>query len=289
MSATHERGESRERVSNAKGDRPVDLQLNGKRALVTGATGGIGQGIARTLAREGVAVVVHGRNDTEAGRVVQQIASEGGRAFAVLGDLSRDDAARAVTDTAIAVMGGVDILVNCAARYEQMSWMESSPDKWLDMFNHDVLSMVRLVQNLAPGMKASGWGRLIQIASSSALQPGPTGPDYSAAKAAVINLSVSLSKDLASTGITANTICPGPIMTDGFERLWRAIARERGWGDEWSDIERKIVAEVLPNPTGRIGRVEEVAGLIALVASPLGGFINGANLRVDGGYVVGVH
>lgn len=267
----------------------MDLQLSNKRALVTGAAGGIGQGIAKTLAQEGAIVVVHGRADAGASRIVQEILSAGGSATAVLGDLSRDDIAREVAERSVAAMGGVDILVNCAARYEQMSWMESSSDKWLDMFNHDVRSMVRLVQNLAPAMKSRGWGRFIQIASSAALQPGAIGPDYSAAKVAVMNLSVSLSKDLANTGITANTICPGPIMTDGFERLWRIVARERGWGDEWAEIERKLVVEALPNPTGRVGRVEEVSGLIALVASPLGGFINGADLRVDGGYVVGVH
>ena len=185
------------------------LQLKGRRALVTGATGGIGQGVARTLAREGVAVVVHGRNDKEARRVVQQIASEGGRAFAVLGDLSRDDAARAVADTSIAVIGGVDILVNCAARYEQMSWMESSQQAALTCSpTRSCSRWCRSSLILAPAMKASGWGRLIQIAGSSALSPVQR-TYYSAAKAVVMNLSVSLSKDLASTGSPPIRSVPG--------------------------------------------------------------------------------
>lgn len=124
---------------------------------------------------------------------------------------------------------------------------------------------------------------------SAGVQPYALGPDYSAAKAAIINLSISLSKDLAGTGITANTISPGTIMTAGFEQLWRDYAKTKGWGNDWNEIERNVVKEVLPNPTGRVGRIEEVASLVALVASPNGGFINGANLRVDGGYVVSVN
>lgn len=267
----------------------MDLQLQGKRALVTGSSGGIGEGIAKTLAKEGVAVVVHGRNEQQANRVSQEITTTGGKAVVVLGDLSKDDDAQNVAEAALAALGGIDILVNNAGGYAQVNWMESSPAKWADMYNHDVLSMVRLVQHLAPQMKQIGWGRFIQISSSAGVQPYAFGPDYSAAKAAINNLSVSLAKDLAGTGITANTISPGPIMTAGFEQLWRDYAKTKGWGDDWNEIERNVVKEVLPNPTGRVGRIEEVANVVALVASPLGGYINGANLRVDGGYVIGVN
>ncbi len=267
----------------------MDLQLQGKRALVTGSSGGIGEGIAKTLASEGVAVVVHGRNKQSANCVAQEITATGGKAFVALGDLSNDEGAQNVADAALEALGGIDILVNNAGGYDQVDWMESKPSKWADMFNHDVLSMVRLVQHLAPQMKQLGWGRFIQLSSSAGVQPYAFGPDYSAAKAAIINLSVSLAKDLAGTGITANTISPGPIMTSGFEQLWRNYAKTKGWGDDWNEIERNVVKEVLPNPTGRVGRISEVASLVALVASPNGGFINGANLRVDGGYVVGVN
>lgn len=185
----------------------MDLQLQGKRALVTGSSGGIGEGIVKTLASEGVAVVVHGRNEQSANRVAQEITATGGKAFVVLGDLSNDEGAQNVADAALSALGGIDILVNNAGGYEQVDWMESKPSKWADMFNHDVLSMVRLVQHLAPQMKQLGWGRFIQLSSSAGVQPYAFGPDYSAAKAAIINLSVSLAKDLAGTGITANTIC----------------------------------------------------------------------------------
>jgi 3-oxoacyl-[acyl-carrier protein] reductase len=267
----------------------MNLQLEGKKALVTGSSGGIGEAIAKTLAQEGVAVVVHGRRETEAARVAQEITKAGGRAKVVIGDLADDAQAKSVGDAALAAFGGIDILVNNAGGYEQMGWMDTTPEKWAQMFNHDVFSMVRMVRHLARQMKERKWGRFIQIASGVGVQPMAIGPDYAAAKAAIINLSVSLSKELANTGITSNTVSPGPILTGGFERLFRGMAKEKGWGDDWAEIERKIVRELLPNPSGRVGRVEEISALVALVASPLGGYINGANLRVDGGAVVGVN
>ena len=267
----------------------MDLQLKGKRALVTGSSSGIGEGIAKCLAREGAIVAVHGRREKEANRVAQEITAAGGTAFVALGDLSKDEESHDVAEKALSALGGVDILINNAGGYEQVDWMDSSPSKWAEMYNHDVLSIVRLVQHIAPQMKQLGWGRFIQLSSSAGVQPYAFGPDYSAAKAAIINLSVSLSKDLAGTGITANTISPGPIRTAGFEQLWRDYAKTKGWGNDWTEIERNVVKEVLPNPTGRVGHIEEIADLAAFVSSPLAGYINGANLRVDGGYVVGVN
>ena len=266
----------------------MDLQLKGKRALVTGSSSGIGEAVAKTFAREGVSVVVHGRNERRAMRVAAEIEAEGGTACVALGDLSLDESARSVAETACSALGGIDILVNNAGvGGPQRSWFGTPTVQWAHLVNNDVLSMVRLVHSLVPQMRQRGWGRVIQIASPAAVQPLGEGPDYSAAKAATVNLTVSLSKALANSGVTANTISPGGILTAGFERVWREIAAQRGWGGAWPEIERRIVSEVLPNPTNRLGRVEEVASLVAFVASPLGGYINGANLRVDGGYVVG--
>jgi len=241
------------------------------------------------LAAEGAALVVHGRKAEVAERIAGEIRAAGGRAATALGDISTDADADSVANAAAAAFGGIDILVNNAGSYEQVGWMETTPEKWADMFNHDVLSMVRLIRHLSPGMREAGWGRIVQVASSAAMQPYSHGPDYSAVKAAIVNLTVSLSKDLAGSGVTAVTISPGPIRTKGFEALWRAYAKNNGkdWGEEWSEIEPNVVREVLPNPTGRVGRVDEIAALVALVVSQYGGYINGANLRVDGGYVVG--
>ena len=264
----------------------MDLQLTGKRALVTGSSAGIGEGVARLLAAEGVSVVVHGRRADAAQSVADDIRASGGKAAMAIGDLSDDRQALHVANIARDAFGGIDILVNNAGSYEQVAWMDTTPEKWMDLFNHDLLSMVRMIRALTPDMRKSGWGRVIQIASSAALQPYSFGPDYSAVKAGIVNLSVSLSKDLANTGVTAVTVSPGPIRTKSFEALWRAQSVGKHWGETWEEIEKSVVREVLPNPTGRVGRVEEIAAMVALIASPLGGFINGANVRVDGGYVV---
>lgn len=269
----------------------MDLQLNGKRALVTGSSSGIGKKIAETLAREGATVVVHGRNEERANRVADEIKNNGEKAFVAIGDLSTDEGAKQVIEKALAATNGIDILINNAGGAEAgfQGWMKASPENWAATYSQNTLAAVRLIQKLAPLMKEQGWGRIIQIASGSATQPEAIGADYAAAKAAIVNLSVSLAKELAETGITVNTVMPGTIFSSGLEGVVRKIAQERGWGSDWAELEKRAVHEVWPNPTGRIGRVEDVATLVTFVASPLAGFINGANLRVDGGNITSIN
>jgi len=140
--------------------------------------------------------------------------------------------------------------------------------------------MIRL---LVPQMRQLGWGRIVQISSVVGVQPLAVLPDYNVTKAAAINMTVSLSKELANTGITVNTVTPGPIMTTGWIEWARGVAKAQNWGDDMAEIEARIVKEILPNSVGRVGRIDDIATLVAFVASPLAGFINGANLRVDGG------
>jgi NAD(P)-dependent dehydrogenase (short-subunit alcohol dehydrogenase family) len=132
-------------------------------------------------------------------------------------------------------------------------------------------------------MREQGWGRVIQIASGEATNPYPTMPDYAASKAALVNLSVSLAKSLDRSGVTANTVSPGIVVTHGVERFFRGLAAERGWGESWDEIERHVLADVLDNPSGRLGRPDEVAAVVALLASPWGDYVNASNWRVDGG------
>jgi 3-oxoacyl-[acyl-carrier protein] reductase len=261
----------------------VDLTLAGKRAIVTGSTGGIGEGIAKVLAREGAAVVVQGRNESAARRVQLDIEAAGGKAVIAIGDLATDEGAKLVVDHALAEFGAIDILVNNAGAYDVRGWTDVTPQQWLDTFNQNVLSMVRMIRFLVPQMRQLGWGRIIQLSSLVGVQPLAAHPDYSATKAAVINMTVSLAKELANTGVTVNTVTPGPIMTSGWIEWARGLAKAREWGDDMTQIERRVVQEVLPNSVGRVGRVEDIASAVAFLASPLAGFINGANLRVDGG------
>ncbi len=263
----------------------MDLGLKNKRALVTGSSGGIGEAIAKTLAAEGVAVVVHGRKKGEAQRVVKEIEAAGGRAALALGDLARDEEAERVADAALAAFGGVDILVNNAGSYPLGGWLQATPGDWVRNFESNVFSAVRLIRRLAPPMKDRGWGRIIQIASIAGVQPAPPAAAYSATKAAMINMTVSLARELDSTGVTVNTVSPGPIVTGGWNEFALQLGSAQGWGNDLEEIKKRLLDGWLKNPSGRIGQPEDIADLVAFVASPRAGFVNGANLRVDGGMV----
>jgi NAD(P)-dependent dehydrogenase (short-subunit alcohol dehydrogenase family) len=262
----------------------MDLHLRDKRSVITGSSSGLGEAIAKVLAQEGAIVVIHGRKEDQAKRIAQAITAGGGKAFVAIGDLSTDEGAHQVADQVLSSLGGVDILVNNAGIYKDTSW-ESPPDGWAEIYNANVISMVRIIQLFVPQMKHLGWGRIIQIASGLAMQPFAARPDYEATKAATLNLTVSLAKQLAQTGITVNTVSPGLMVTPGAEQMFRQIAPSKGWGTEWAEIEKHLVQEDWPNPTSRLGRPEEVANMVAFLASPLADYINGANIRVDGGGV----
>jgi 3-oxoacyl-[acyl-carrier protein] reductase len=264
----------------------MDLQLRGKRAVVTGSSSGIGEAIAKSLAAEGVAVVVHGRREDQANRVADEIAANGGQAVVAIGDLSSDAGADAVAKVANDALGGIDILVNNAGAFPHSPWLEATAADWVDLYNVNVGSMVRMITRLAPGMKERGWGRVIAVASGVATMPFPDAGAYSATKGANINLAVGLAKALAGTGITSNAVSPGMVVTPGVEEMLRKLAPQFNLPpDDLAALERFAVENRVPNPSGRLGRPEDIAAAVTFLASPLAGYINGANLRVDGGTV----
>src|SRR5579871_1201745 len=262
----------------------MDLQLQGKRALVTGSSAGIGEAVAKALAQEGVFVVVHGRREVEVHRVVQEIEAAGGRAYAVLGDLGTDESAKQVASATLKATGGVDILVNNAGAFPAKPWLETTAADWVTLYDQNVGSMVRMVNHLVPGMKERGWGRVIAIASGVSSLPFPEMAPYSATKGANVNLAVSLSKALAGTGVTSNVVSPGPIRTPGMEEWARSNMASAGQPYSFEAFEQEFLKN-LPNLVGRIGYVEEIADTVAFLSSPRAAFINGANVRVDGGSV----
>jgi 3-oxoacyl-[acyl-carrier protein] reductase len=263
------------------------LELKGKRALVTGSSSGIGEAIAKRLAAEGASLVVHGRNAERAERVAAAIRSAGGEAQVAIGDLMRDDQAAAVADAAMAALGGIDILVNNAGGESsgggRATFFESTPAEWLAAYNGNVVGAIRLIQRFAPGMKAAGWGRIIQISSLVSHRPNLVIPDYAAAKAALNNMTVGLSLALAGTGVTVNSISPGVILTAGVEGWFRKLSEQFGWGTEWPEIEKRAIAALAPNHIGRAGRPEDVAHAVMYLASPAGGFVTGTDMMVSGG------
>lgn len=259
----------------------MDLGLTGKRALVTGSSAGLGEAIARLLAAEGAAVVVHGRNAERAGKVAADI----GAAAVAIGDLSTDEGADAVADAA----GDVDILVNNAGSYDHLGWTDATPEAWTATYEANVVSAVRMIHRFVPGMRARGWGRVIQLGGGLAIQPTAMQPHYTATLAARHNLAVSLARDLSGTGVTSNVVAPGAILVDSVRDLLTDIAPGHGWGSDWADIERNAARDLVPNDVGRLGRPAEIAAAVGYLVSPAADYVSGATIRVDGGTIRSVH
>ena len=193
----------------------MDLRLQGKRALVTGSSIGLGEAIARALAAEGVAVAaIHGRQPKRTYAVAADIEAHGGRVAVVLGDLTVEGEAQNIADSTIEQLGGIDILVNNAGGTgEKLVWEDTPIRAWTESYERNVLAAVRLISRLLLPMRQSGWGRIVNVSSVAGVMPQPTGPDYSASKAAINNLSLSLTKALGASGVTVNTVSPGMILT----------------------------------------------------------------------------
>jgi NAD(P)-dependent dehydrogenase (short-subunit alcohol dehydrogenase family) len=255
----------------------MDLKLTGRRALVTGSSSGLGEAIARLLAAEGAEVVVHGRDEARARAVARDI----GAAAVAIGDLATDAGADAVA----AAAGELDVLVNNAGAYDHIGWADAGPEVWVRTYEVNVVSGVRMIQRLVPGMRERGWGRVIQIGGGLSSQPMAMQPHYNASLAARHNLAVSLARELKDTGVTSNVVSPGAILVDSVEKLLTTLAPERGWGESWEEIERNAARDFVPNDIGRFGRPEEIAGAVAYLASPYADYVSGATLRVDGGTI----
>ena len=251
----------------------MHLQLEDKVALVTGSDRRTGEIIADTLAAEGAAVIYHG-ND-----------SAPDKALSVSGDVATDEGCEAVVNAVSALGHKVDILVNNYGTADMHHWSTANSDKWLEMYQINVLSAARLVKAFMPSMKEVGWGRIINLGTIGSHQPNNIMPAYYAAKGALATLGVSLAKELGGTGVTVNTVAPGLIRTEQVEAMFRKRASKNAWGDNWDEIVSKVVETDYPNPCGRIAERQEVADLVAFLCSPRAGFINGQNIRIDGGAV----
>ncbi|MGW0512713.1 SDR family NAD(P)-dependent oxidoreductase [Streptomyces olivaceoviridis] len=262
----------------------MDLNLNGRRALVTGSSAGLGEATAKLLTAEGAAVVVHGRDKDRTEKVAQDIRDAGGTATTVLGDLADDEAAAQVARAATAD-GPIDILVNNAGFYRHLSWAEAAPDEWRDTYNVNVVSGVRMIQHLVPAMRERGWGRVITIGGGLASQPMNTHPQYNATLAARHNLAVSLARDLKGTGVTSNVVSPGAILVEATKDLVTEIGPARGWGNTWEEIQPNAVNALIPNDQERFGDPDEIAGAVAYLCSDYAQYISGATIRVDGGLI----
>lgn len=261
----------------------MDLKLTGRRALVTGASRGIGAATARQLAAEGAKVVVHGRDEASVDEVVQSIRAAGGTAMGALGDLADDEGAKSVAEAARACWGGIDILVNNAGGVASpaVAWGTGTSDDWLKTFQVNTLSAVRMCQHFMDEMKARGWGRIIQVSSIACTTPGPTNiPDYLSVKGTLPVLTLSLAKTLADTGVTVNAVAPGYVVTSTLKAYFTGLPENAG--RRWEELEPDI-ARQRNSLVGRFGLPEDVAAMIVFLASPRAAFITGSTMRVDGG------
>ena len=251
----------------------MDLQLNGKTALVTGSTAGIGLEIARRLAAEGADVVVCGRNQAKLDTAAADVGAR-----AVLADPATADGAA----TLVAAVPMVDILVNNLGIYEAKQFGDITDDDWRRFFDINVLSGARLARSYFPGMIARDWGRVIFIASESGVMVPPDMIHYGMTKTAQLAISRGLAGLTKGTQVTVNTVMPGTTRSEGIVDFLKSVADDPNAPAE--EIERAFFAK--DRATSLIQRMiepEEIAALVAYVASPLSSATNGAALRVDGG------
>jgi len=266
----------------------VDLNLKDKVAIITGGSQGIGHAISLRLGQEGARVVVVARTQKFIDDTVNQIKAAGGQALGISADITDPQSFANIVDKTLQHFGGVHILINNAGgENEPFQFDDITDEHWYQCFEINLMAVVRAVRAVLPHMRAQQWGRIINISSVAASQPEAVFPHYNAAKAALNNFTKSLSKLAGKDGILVNSVSPGLVRTPGFDEQLGAGARERGISIE--EAERQFVKKLRPGiVVGRAGRPEEVADLVAFLASERSGFIAGANYRVDGGSVVAV-
>ena len=260
----------------------MDLQLSGKLALVTGSTAGIGLAIGLTLAGEGATVIINGRSEKRVVEAIENIRQKHpyAKLEALVGDLSKVEAVKRATDS----FPHVDILINNLGIYEPKSFEDIADEDWAAIIETNFMSGVRLSRHYLPTMKAKNWGRIIFISSESAINIPVEMIHYGVTKTMQLALARGLAESTAGSGVTVNSILPGPTRSEGVEGFVSQMAKSRNV--EPSVVEKEFFETVRPSSLlKRFATTEEVAALVAFVASPLSSATNGAALRADGGVV----
>lgn len=259
----------------------MDLKLQNRLALISGSTAGIGYAIAQALAAEGARVIINGRTqqsvDKAIGALQSQVSSE---LIGFAGDLTREDVAQQIARD----YPDVEILINNLGIFEPTPFEDISDDDWRRFFETNVLSGVRLSRLYLPAMKQNNWGRIIFISSESGIHIPPEMVHYGMTKSAQIAVARGLAESVAGTGITVNSVLPGPTKSRGVVEFVGEIAKSRG--TTFEAFETEFVEEMRPSSLiKRFATTDEVASMVAYIASPLSSATTGAALRVDGGVV----
>jgi NAD(P)-dependent dehydrogenase (short-subunit alcohol dehydrogenase family) len=260
----------------------LDLKLSGKVALVTGSTAGIGFAIARSLAIEGTHVYVNGRTQERVDAAMAAIRSHA--ATAEVDGIAADFSGSAGAEAVIAKLPAVDLLVNNVGIFGPKPFVEIADADWYRFFEINVMSGVRLARHYLKGMLKKNWGRILFIASESGVQIPAEMVHYGMTKTAQIAVARGIAESVAGTGVTANSIIAGPTESEGVSGFVEAMAQQQKKSK--ADIEKEFFEHVRPSSLlKRFATVDEVAAMVAYVASELSSATNGAALRVDGGVV----
>ena len=260
----------------------MDLGLKGKRALVTGSTAGIGLATVRALAAEGAQVTVNGRTQERVAAAVERVRRELPAAVisGIAADLSGVDGCRAL----LAALPEVDVLVNNMGIFEPKPFEQITDEDWMRFFETNVLSGIRLARHYVGGMRARNWGRIIFVSSESALQIPAEMIHYGMTKTAQLAVARGLAETLAATGVTVNSVLPGPTASEGVGQFVTQMAAARG--SDAPTVVREFFATARPSSLlKRFATPDEVAAMIAYVCSARASATTGAALRVDGGVV----
>jgi NAD(P)-dependent dehydrogenase (short-subunit alcohol dehydrogenase family) len=264
----------------------MDLDLDGRVAVVTGASKGIGLAVTQTLLREGARVVATSRTRTP------DLDSLGQDLLHVPADLMDPDAPAEVIARAVEAFGGIDILVNNAggpppgAKLPRFGFLELTDDDWRDMFEFNLYSAVRTSRAAVPLMLERGGGAIVNVSSGLARHGSALNFDYSAAKAALINLTKSLSEELGPRGIRVNGVCPGPTKTPWWtDDGGAADIMAAQMGADRENVIATVAPEMMQMTTGRLVDPQEVADAVVLLASPRSASTTGTEIVVDGGFV----
>jgi NAD(P)-dependent dehydrogenase (short-subunit alcohol dehydrogenase family) len=257
----------------------VDLGLRERVCIVTGSTAGIGRETAHLLAYEGARVVVSGRDRAR----VEKAAGEVGAALGVAADLGTPDGPRALVEAATREVGPVDCLVNNVGVAYQRGFDELTDDDWQAMWDLNVMSYIRAINAVLPGMRERGSGRIVNVSSTAGKRPSAGMPDYSVTKAAVLSLSRLVADVYAADGILCNAVTPGPTASPA----WLA---EGGLADQAAARSGKTREEVLEGvgkgrPLGRLAQPEEIASVIVFLCSDRASYVTGSAWSADGGTV----
>jgi 3-oxoacyl-[acyl-carrier protein] reductase len=261
----------------------MDLRLKEKRALVMSSSRGLGEGIAKSLASEGVHVLLTGRNKDRLREIVDEIKASGGKADFVIADLVDPSSVNTIQLAVKEMLGQIDIFVANTGGPPPGIISKVDPYSLTKQFEIMVVRITELASEFIPDMKLAGWGRILAIGSSGVIQPIPNLGISNVVRSALVGWTKSLSNDLAGSGITVNMLLPGRIHTTRIDELDQTVADNTG-----QTLESVREASKAIIPVGRYGRVEEFADTAAFICSDRAGYITGSLIRCDGGLIKSV-